>query len=158
MSNEVKKLPRPTADVISEYESVVSIYSSFDPSWSDEANIYLNKAAELEDNYDWSNIEFTDPATGKKGLKSIRGEMVVSAQYDSFPSPCSYILNRWEPIIAVRDGKYGLLSGKGDEEVYVPFEYDHISPVPDDLKYIGRKDDSGENIIVFDYSDDGCYL
>ena len=25
----------------------------------------------LENCYDWSTVEFTDPATGKKGLKSI---------------------------------------------------------------------------------------
>lgn len=153
MSNEVKKLPRPTEEVINEYEYVKSQFCGFDSSLSDEANAYLNRAGELENSYDWSNIEFTDPATGKKGLKSLLDDLVVSAQYDAFPSPCSHILNPWEPIIAVFDGKYGMLSGKGDEEICVPFEYDYISFDPNKYEYIGRKDDYEEIIHV---NDDDC--
>ena len=154
MSNVIKKLPRPTEEVINEFRSVISEYCSYD-SLSDEANFYLNKADELENSYDWSNIEFTDPITGKKGLKSLNGELVVSAQYDAFPRPCSHIVNPWEPIIAVLDGKYGMLSGKGDEEICVPFEYDYISFDPDKFEYIGRKDDYDE---ILNVNDDGCYL
>ena len=71
----------------------------------------------LENCYDWSNVEFTDPATGKKGLKSIKGELVIPAQYDSFPNLGSLFLDPWEYIVAVKNGKYGILSGSHAEVV-----------------------------------------
>lgn len=147
MENTNKNLPRPTAKVIKEYERVERELRGLDPSWSDEeANAYLGKEYELVNSYDWSNVEFTDPTTGKKGLKSIQGELVVSAKYDAFPSPGSYILDPWEPIIAILDGKYGVLSGKGDEEIHIPFEYGHIVYDFNRGGYIGRKGDQ-EGII-----------
>ena len=154
MENTNKNLPRPTAEVISEYERVESELRGLDPSWSDEeANAYLGKEYELETNYDWSNVEFTDPITGKKGLRGIKGELIVSAQYDAFSSPGSCVLDPWEPIIAILDGKYGLLSCKGDEEIYVPFEYEHIVYDFNRGGYIGRKGDQEGTIKMNDLDD-----
>ena len=158
MENTSKNLPRPTAEVINEYERVENELRGLDPSWSDEeANAYIGKEYELETSYDWSNVEFTDPATGKRGLKGIKGELIVSAQYDAFPSPGSYVLDPWEPIIAILDGKYGLLSGKGDEEIHIPFEYDHIVYDFNRGGYIGRKGDQEGIIKINDLDDTWIY-
>lgn len=158
MENTNRKLSRPTAEVISEYERVYDELRGLDPTWTtEELNEYLGKEYELETNYDWSNVEFTDPITGKKGLKGIKGELIVSAQYDAFPSPGSCVLDPWEPIIAILDGKYGLLSGKGDEEIYVPFEYDHIVYDFNRGGYIGRKGDKEGTIKMNDLDDTYSY-
>ena len=137
--NNNKKLPRPTAEVIKEYIEVSNKFDGLDPSWSDdEANEVLGRMNEFENNYDWSHVEFTDPITGKKGLKSVMDEPVVPALYDSFPSPGTR-LDPWEPIIAVLDGKYGVLDGRGGGEVIAPFEYDEIFYENNGRGYVGRK-------------------
>ena len=144
MTNNVKKLPRPTEEIIREYDEVSSDLAGLDPSWDeDEANATLRKWYELENSYVWSNIEFTDPATGKKGLKNVKGELMVPALYDSFPSPGTYI-DHWERIVAVLDGKYGMLDGKGSADIVVPFDYDFISNVNGD--FVGRKGNHEESL------------
>lgn len=107
----------------------------------------------LENCYDWSNVEFTDPATGKKGLKSIKGELVIPAQYDSFPNLGSLFLDPWEYIVAVKNGKYGILSGS-HAEVVVPFEYDDIVHV--NMKgYVCRKGSQEKIVCPNGYGNDG---
>ena len=107
----------------------------------------------LENCYDWSNVEFTDPATGKKGLKSIKGELVIPAQYDSFPNQGSLFLDPWEYIVAVKNGKYGILSGS-HAEVVVPFEYDDIVHV--NMKgYMCRKGSQEKIVCPNGYGNDG---
>ena len=125
MTNNEKKLPKATMEIIKEYEEVYNECSGLDPSWTDEELKVLDRLYELENNYDWSNIEFTDPVTGKIGLKNVKGELMAPALYDAFPNPGTFI-DPWDPIAAILDGKYGLLDGKGHAEVLVPFEYDDI--------------------------------
>lgn len=148
MENTIKNLPRPTAEVISEYERVEDELRSLDPSWPEEkANAYLDKEYELRTCYDWSNVEFTDPATDKKGLKSVKGELIVPALYDSFSSLGSFT-DDFGPIVAELDGKYGILSGTGSAELLIPFEYDGIVAIDDWNEYVARKGDHEEVIHV----------
>ena len=148
MENTNKNLPRPTAEVISEYERVENELRGLDPSWpEEELNAYLDKEYELETCYDWSNVEFTDPATGKKGLKSVKGELIVPALYDSFSSIGSFT-DDFGLIVAELDGKYGILSGTGSAELLVPFEYDSIVAIDDWNEYVARKGDHKEIIHI----------
>lgn len=148
--NNKKKLPRPTEEVIKEYDEINSELAGLDPSWDeDEANAAIHKWLILEDSYDWSHVEFTDPLTGKKGLKSVMDEPVVPALYDSFPSPGTR-LDPWEPIIAVLDGKYGVLDGRGGGEVIAPFEYDDIFFDNSKGGYVGRKGNREEPVNFID--------
>lgn len=51
------KLPRPTAEVIREYQEVKEKFDGLDPSWSDdEVNEVVGRLFELENNYDWSHL------------------------------------------------------------------------------------------------------
>lgn len=155
MTNNVKKLPRPTVEIIREYDEVSSDIAGLDPSWDeDEANATLHKWLELENSYDWSNIEFTDPATGKKGLKNVKGELMVPALYDSFPSPGTYI-DHWERIVAVLDGKYGILENNGYADVILPFEYDCIIPTDNWDDFTCRKDNHEEVINISGIDNEG---
>ena len=140
METTKDNLPRPSAEVIKEYEEVYHKLDGLDPSWTDEeANAVIGKLNDLEASYDWSNFEFTDPATGKKGLLSVKGEQVVPALYDAFPCPGSYLINPHQPIIAVLNGKYGLLSGNAGGQVIKSFSYDSITPANNIFAFVVRK-------------------
>jgi hypothetical protein len=140
-----KNLPRPTAEVTSEYERVENELRGLDPSWSDEeANAYIGKEFELQTSYDWSNVEFTDPVTGKKGLKDVKGSIVIPALYDGFPRPGFYTYFE-EPIIAQCGGKYGFMSHTDSGEIMFDFVYDSV-----DAALVGQ----WETYHVTDDSDD----
>ena len=146
MNNKANNLPRPTAEIIREYDMVDSELSGLDPSWSsEEANACIGKWDGLRDSYDWSNIEFIDPVTGKKGLKDLKGELIIPALYDAFSEPGLYTDDR-KLIVAIKDGKYGILSCTGSAEIIVPFEYDHIASTVNYNEYICRKGNLEETI------------
>ena len=84
MKEEQKNLPKATPEIVKEYDELQQKLKGLDPSWTDkEANEVSNRIYELETNYDWFNVEFTDPVTGKKGLKTVAGELIAPAQYAS---------------------------------------------------------------------------
>lgn len=73
MQKVEKNLPKATAEIVREYDELQQKLNGLDPSWSDEdVNAISARLTELENNYDWFNVEFTDPTTGKKGLKTVR--------------------------------------------------------------------------------------
>ena len=73
MQKVEKNLPKATAEVVREYDELQQKLNGLDPSWSDEdVKAASERLYELENNYDWFNVEFTDPATGKKGLTRSR--------------------------------------------------------------------------------------
>lgn len=153
MNTTEQKLPKPTVEIVKEYEEVDRELDGLDPSWTEEeANAAIRKWSELENSYDWSNVEFTDPTTGKKGLKNLKGELMVPALYDAFPEP-GVFFDPWEPIVAVLNGKYGILSGKGDAETLIPFEYDRIAFDDNRRVYVGHKGDQEEFVHPFGNDD-----
>ena len=73
MQKVEKKLPKATAEIAREYDELQQKLNGPDLSWSDKVmKAASERLYELEKNYDWYNVEFTDPATGKKGLKCSR--------------------------------------------------------------------------------------
>ncbi|MBR2150626.1 MAG: hypothetical protein IKH01_04885 [Prevotella sp.] len=73
MQKVEKNLPKATAEVVREYDELQQKLNGLDPSWSDEdVKAASERLYELENNYDWFNVEFTEPTTGKKGLKTVR--------------------------------------------------------------------------------------
>ena len=59
---EQKELPKATSEVVKEYDELQRKLNGLDPSWpEEEVNEVIGRISELEQNYDWSNVEFTDP-------------------------------------------------------------------------------------------------
>ena len=78
MKQEQKELPKATPEIVKEYDELQQKLKGLGPSWSDkEANAVSDRIYELEQQYDWFNVEFTDPATDKKGLKTVAGEVIA---------------------------------------------------------------------------------
>ena len=127
MKEEQKNLPKATPEIVKEYDELQQKLKGLDPSWTDkEANEVSNRIYELETNYDWFNVEFTDPVTGKKGLKTVAGELIAPAQYDGFNELQSYVYSPHAPVVAIKDGKCGIVRGDGSGQQLCDFKFDDI--------------------------------
>ena len=130
MQKVEKKLPKATAVIVREYDELQQKLNGLDPSWSDEeVNAASKRLTELEEEYDWFNVEFTDSATGKKGLKTVAGEVVVPALYDDFFEFQNYTFAPHAPAIAVKDGKCGIVKGDGSGQQLCDFKFDTIRSI-----------------------------
>ena len=130
MKQEQKKLPKATPEIVKEYNELQKRLKGLGPSWSDkEANAVSDRIYELEQQYDWFNVEFTDPATGKKGLKTVADEVIAPALYDGFNEYHSYVFTPHAPVIAIKDGKCGIVKGDGSGQQLCEFKFDAIRSV-----------------------------
>ena len=133
------KKQKATTEVIKEYDELNRFLSSIDPTCSaDEINKSSKRINELEEQYDWFNVEFSDPATGKKGLKTVSGEMVAPALYDGFCEYQSYLYYPHDPVIAMKDGKCGIIKGDGSGQQLCDFKFDTIQSHPYCSLYVAR--------------------
>ena len=130
MKKEQKNLPKATPEIVKEYDELQQTLKGLGPSWSDkEANAVWNRINELKQQYDWFNVEFTDPATGKKGLKTVADEVIAPALYDGFNEYHSYVFTPHAPVIAIKDGKCGIVKGDGSGQQLCEFKFDAIRSV-----------------------------
>jgi hypothetical protein len=65
---------------------------------------------------------------GKKGLKNVKGEVVVPAIYDNYGILEPYYL-KLSPVVAQLDGKVALVERDGKGTPYTDFEYHYIEPI-----------------------------
>lgn len=145
MKKEEKKLPKATVEIVKEYDELQQKLNGLDPSWSDEeVNATSNRMYELENSYDWFNVEFTDPITSKKGLKSVSGEVIAPALYDGFIECQSYIFTPHAPVIAIKDGKCGIVKGDGSGLQLCDFKFDSIHSHPFCMLFVARWDGEKE--------------
>ena len=63
---------------------------------------------------------------GKKGVKLNTGMIVVPALYDEIAYTYGGIFTDTRPYVAVKDGKFGLVSPDGKGTMLTPFVYDDI--------------------------------
>ena len=120
-------LPRATAELAAEYSELLEKYDDYDYSLTDdERNEIENRLSELYHSYDWRNYEFTDPATGKKGVKDTTGRILVPACYDGFSFIGTYQMGHDLPKAALKDGKYGFVAGDGSGEELTGFIYNSL--------------------------------
>ena len=123
-----KELEKATAELAREYTELKNkVYSPDFQQEGEEAEAIGKRLHELESNYDWFNVEFTDPETGKKGLKDVTGKILVPALYDGFKEFHNYIFTPNAPVIAIEGGKYGIVAGNGSGKVFCEFKYDHMA-------------------------------
>lgn len=135
------KTNKPQASIAQarEYNELKNKMNCLDPSWTDEeSNAVLERMNELEEEYDWFNTEFVDPVTGKKGMKDVTGKVVAPALYDDFVEYQSYLGIPNAPVIAVIDGKCGIVAGDGSGKVLCEFKYDVIGTLPFTTLYWAR--------------------
>jgi len=131
MKHVEKKLPKATAEIVREYDELQKKLNGLDPSWSDEeVRAASERLYELENNYDWFNVEYVDPATGKKGLKTVSGEVITPAIFDGFNEFHSYTFAPHSPVIAIKDGKCGIVKGDGSGLQLCDFKFDFIQSLP----------------------------
>ena len=125
--NTEANLPRATAEMAGRYDEIEKMFRG---ELSDEQRDSLNKElAELVESHNWFNCEFTDPETGKVGVKDIAGNVLVPARYDGALFLENY---RWTPRAPhgmSRDGKCGLVAADGSGVELSPFTYDDVQRV-----------------------------
>ena len=129
-SADNKNRPKATQEVVKEYDEIIKVLNTlnYDNDYN-QISILENRINELEETYDWFNIIFTDPSTGKKGMKDVSGNIIVSANYDDIAEPRSYMHSPYAPVIAIKEGKYGIVKGDGSEKVLCDFRFDWIESI-----------------------------
>lgn len=89
--------------------------------------------ADLTTSYNWLDEVFEE--NGKKGMKNVKGEIVVPAIYDDFSLPEPYFLKSYE-VGAVKDGKMALVKRDGTGTPVTDFEYHDLFRIPFSAVYI----------------------
>ena len=128
MMKEKENTPkRATAQLAAEYTELIERHEDYDFSLTyDERDKIEKRLSELHNGYDWDNYMFTDPATGKKGVKDITGRILVPALYDGFSFMGSYQLGHDLPKAAIKGGKYGFVAGDGSGKELTGFVYNSL--------------------------------
>ena len=120
-------VPRATAEQAREFDELMEKYEAYDLSISnktlEEISCLLN---EMQTGYDWSNYEFVDHYTGKKGVKDVTGRILVPARYDGFSFLGTYQLGHDLPKGAMKNGKYGVVASDGSGEELTEFKYTYL--------------------------------
>ena len=125
--NTEANLPRATAEMAQRYDEIEKMFHG---ELSDEQCDSLNKElAELVENHDWFNYEFTDPETGKVGVKDVAGNVLVPARYDGALFLENYQWSPRAPHVMVRDGKCGFVAANGSGQELSPFAYHDVRRV-----------------------------
>ena len=95
--------------------------------------------------FDWYDEIFEE--NGKKGLRNVRGEVVVPAIYDELLYPCPYYLPSML-IGAAKDGMYAMVERDGKGTPCSEFEYQHVEPIPFTLFDIAVKADDLQHFAI----------
>ena len=120
---EEKNLPRPTVEQLNEFDQLRASLNDLQGAAYDET---INKLNNLISSYDWDNYEFTDPATGKKGVKNAAGQILVPAEYDRFTFLGDHNVFDLSHFAAEKDGKFGVVSADGSGKVLCDFRFDAL--------------------------------
>lgn len=102
------------------------VKNSFNNAASDK---YLELGQELSDlmeNYDWMDEVFEE--NGKKGLRNVKGEVVVPPIYDDFLSVVAYGYDA--DCVAQLNGKAGIVKRDGKGTPMSSFDFKHMESIP----------------------------
>ena len=124
--NDNNKKPKATAELADKLDFLEAEIKRAD---RDDKN-YLNLLQEREDlmhGYDWFDEVFEE--NGKKGLRNVRGEVVVPAIYDDFCMPRPYYLPSL--LVGAKKGdKVALVERDGKGTPKSDFEFHYVEPIP----------------------------
>ena len=140
-ASDYNNRPKATLEVVKEYDEIIRVFDTlnYDDDY-EQISILENRINELEETYDWLNITFADSSTGKKGMKDVSGKIVVPAAYDDFAECRSYLHSPHSPVIAIKDGKFGIVKGDGSGQELCVFKFDWIESVRFTSLYFARWD------------------
>ena len=126
MNNDKEKTPRATAVQADRLDFLNAEIERV----GQESDNYLNllqERHELMHGYDWLDEVFEE--NGKKGLRNIRGEVVVPAIYDDFCMPRPYYLPMM--LVGAKKGdKVALVKRDGKGTPSTDFEFHFVEPIP----------------------------
>jgi hypothetical protein len=122
MSNETK-LPRPTVEQLNEYDNLSAMLKNPDLS-GDAYDDVIERINQLVSSFDWDNYEFTDPATGLKGVKNAAGQILVPAQFEDFTILGDHHVFDLKHLAAKKNGKFGIVKADGTGETLCDFRFD----------------------------------
>jgi hypothetical protein len=123
MNNEDMNLPRPSVEELNEFDRLDDMLKNhqLEGKAHDDTIEQINK---LIASYNWSNYEFTDPATGKKGVKNAAGQILVPAEFEGFTFLGDHNIFNLSHLAAKKDGKFGVVAADGTGKVICDFRFD----------------------------------
>lgn len=123
MEKQINKLMRATAEQAHEYDELLNQAKAIGSSNYDELSKLQEKVLKMETSFDWSNSEFTDPETGKKGVKDVTGRILIPALYDEFHYIGSYVQGHTIPKAARKGELWGIVAGDGSGKELSDFRF-----------------------------------
>ena len=140
--NEKEKAPKATVEqaerldyVLAELEKVKNAEGAeYDERRSELYQEYYDTISK----YDWYDEVFEE--NGKKGMKDVKGKIVVPAIYDDFCMPEPYF-HKSMPVGAKKDGKVALVTRDGTGLPQTEFEYHYAERIPFTAIYAVWKSD-----------------
>lgn len=137
--NDKEKRPKATSVQADRLDSLTAEIDRLAKDDEKDIHGYLNLLQEREDlihDYDWFDEVFEE--NGKKGLRNIRGEVVVPAIYDGFCMPHPYHLPMM--LVGAKKGdKVALVKRDGKGTPTTDFEFHYVEPIPYTLFNIAFK-------------------
>lgn len=124
--NDNDKKPKATAELA---DRLNFIDAEIKRIGSDDENYFrlLQERDELMHGYDWFDEVFEE--NGMKGLRNVRGEVVVPAIYDDFCMPRPYYLPSL--LVGAQKGdKVALVERDGKGTPKSDFEFHYVEPIP----------------------------
>lgn len=98
--------------------------------------------------YDWNDIVFEE--NGKKGLKNVKGQVVVPAMYDDFSDLAPYY-EYPKRVIAYLNGKVALVKRDGEGSPITDFEFSQMERIPFTPFYaVWKEEDEAHFAVMYD--------
>lgn len=98
--------------------------------------------------YDWNDIVFEE--NGKKGLKNVKGQVVVPAIYDDFSDLAPYY-EYPKRVIAYLNGKAALVKRDGEGSSITDFEFSRMERIPFTAFYaVWKENDEAHFALMYD--------
>jgi hypothetical protein len=117
------KLPRPSLEVLQEFDTLNKKYQESELS-SEQELLLTDKLNEIIMSYNLDNYVFDAPDTGKKGVKDPAGRILVPAEYDEFTFVGDHNCFPLPHMAAKKDGKFGVVAADGTGKVLCDFNFD----------------------------------
>ena len=130
MENKEEKKPKATKELAERLDNLNAEMEKLRDNTDQESEWRFmelgQEHCDLISSYDWYDEKFEE--NGKKGLKNVKGEIVVPAIYDDFGMPGLYYMNT-SCVPAQLDGKMALVKRDGKGLPTTEFSYHYIEPI-----------------------------
>jgi hypothetical protein len=148
---EMVRLKKPSMEVINRLDEVLKRLEVLNWNVHEYEVEKLHQENQfLSESYDWSDEIFE--VNGKKGLKNVKGEVVIPAIYDDIIDIIFYDETP-RPIVAVENGKKGLVLRDGKGTPITKFEFHYISHIMHTYSsYVVSKEEYPEHCAIMVYN------